>query len=163
MTYGYQQYGNPYMRNYPTQSYMQPQYAPQPQQVPQQPQMVQPQQQPMQYEMPIQYVGNGTIKEAEAYILFPNQKAIFIDKGNDMVYEKVCGVDGQSAITAYEKVNGKNEKQAVESPKAMPTIDLSNYVQKGELGAFVSLKQYNELLAKVENLQKAVVMPTTKQ
>lgn len=163
MSYGYQQYGNPYIRNYPTQSYMQPQYVPQPQQVPQQ-QMVQNQpQQTMQYEMPIQYVGNGTIKEAEAYILFPNQKAIFIDKGNGMVYEKVCGVDGQSTITAYERVKGENEKQPVESPKETPTIDLSEYAKKDDLGAFVSLKMYNELLAKVENLQKAVVMPTTKQ
>ena len=58
---GYNNYGNPYMRNYGMPTYAQPQYAQQPQQMPQQ--MAQPQQ-PMQYETPIQYVGYANLKEA---------------------------------------------------------------------------------------------------
>lgn len=142
---------NPYARNYGMPMYSQPQFAPQPQQMPQ----PQPQQ-PMQYEIPIQYVGNGTLKETEAYILFPNQKAIFTDKANGMVYEKVCGVDGQSIITFYKRIENNGENQAVEPPKEQPTIDLSNYVERKELGGFVSLKQYNELLSKFDELKKMV-------
>lgn len=167
---GYNNYVNPYARNYGVPNYTQPQFNMQAQQMaqPQMP-MQQPQpQQPMQYEMPIQYVGNGTLKEAEAYILFPNQKAMFIDKANGMVYEKISNQDGQSFITHFKRVENKAENQAVETPKEQPTIDLSNYVQKDVLGQFVSLKQYDELLAKFEQLQKQVMgvkpnVGTTKQ
>jgi glucose/arabinose dehydrogenase len=162
MNFGYNGYmnnGNPYARNYGMPTYAQPQYAPQPQQMaqPQMPmQQTQPQQ-PMQYEMPIQFVGNGTLKEAEAYILFPNQKAMFIDKTNGMVYEKISNQDGQSFITHFKKVENKAENQAVETPKEQPTIDLSSYAKKDDLGQFVSLEQYKELLSKFETLQKQVM------
>lgn len=150
---GYNNFGNSYPRNYGVPSYTQPQYM-QPQQMVQ-PQMVQPQaQQPMQYEMPIQYVGNGTLKETEAYILFPNQKAFFIDKANGMVYEKVCGGDGQSAITSYKRLENKTENKPVETQKEQPTIDLSNYVERKELGAFASVEQYKELKGMLEKLQE---------
>ena len=162
MNYGYNAYGNPYGR-YGMPNYAQPQYSPQPQQMAQpqmpmqQPMVQQPQQQPMQYETPIQFVGNGTLKEAEAYILFPNQKAMFIDKANGMVYEKISNQDGQSFITHFKRVENKAENQGVETPKEQPTIDLSSYAKKDDLGQFVSLKQYNELLSKFETLQKQVM------
>ena len=128
---------------------------PQPMNMPMQPQ--QPQiQPPMQYDMPINYIGYTNLKEAEAHILFPNQKAIFIDKANGMVYEKVCGQDGQSAITHYKKYEPQAENQAVEPQKQETMIDLSNYVQKDYLGQFVSLKDYKELANKVEELKKLV-------
>lgn len=150
-------YSNPYMRNYGAPNYNQAQYM-QPQQQMVQPQMpMQQTQQPIQYEMPIQYVGNGTLKEAEAYILFPNQKAMFIDKANGMVYEKISNQDGQSFITHFKRVEDKAENQAVETQKEQPTIDLSNYATKDDLVAFASQKQYNELLMKLEQLQKQVM------
>lgn len=167
--YGYNQpnYINPYGRaNYNLNNYVQPQYAAQPQQMMQQQVAQQPQQQ-MQYEMPM-FVNNGTIKEAEAYILFPNQKAIFIDKANGMIYEKICGQDGQSFITHFKRIENKGENQAVEPTKDKSTIDLSNYVERKELGAFVSLNQYNELKDMFEKLQKQIMgvrqnVGTTKQ
>ena len=160
---GYNNYGNGYQRNYGVPNYTQPQYMqPQPMAQPQmpmqQPIVQQPQpQQPMQYEMPIQFVGNGTLKEAEAYILFPNQKAMFIDKANGMVYEKISNQDGQSFITHFKRVENKAENKAVETNKEQPTIDLSSYVKKDDLGQFVSLKQYNELKDMFEKLQKQVM------
>lgn len=164
---GYNNFGNGYQRNYAMPNYTQPQYM-QPQMTMQQPIAQQQTQQSIQYEMPIQYVGNGTLKEAEAYILFPNQKAMFVDKANGMVYEKVCGQDGQSFITHFKRVENKAENQAVETPKEQPTIDLSSYAKKDDLGQFVSLEQYKELLSKFETLQKQVMgvktnVATTKQ
>ena len=151
--YNQPQFTNPYARNYNV-----PNYAPQQYQMAQ-PQMVQQAQpqQPVQQEMPIQYVGYATIKEAEGYILFPNSKAIFIDKANDMVYEKICGQDGRSCINHYKKFEENSQNQVVESSKEQPLIDLSSYAKKDDLGEFVSLKQYNELLGKVEQLQKQIM------
>lgn len=165
MSFGYNGYannGNPYIRNtygvpnYSQPQYLQPQQMVQPQMPIQQPIVQQQTQQNIQYETPIQYVGNGTLKEAEAYILFPNQKALFIDKANGMVYEKICGQDGQSFITQFKRVENKAENQPVEPKKEQPTIDLSNYVEKKELGQFVSLNQYEELLVKFEELKKLI-------
>lgn len=121
----------------------------------QQPQMVQPQQ-PMQYEMPIQYVGYGTLKEAEAYILMPNTKAIFIDKTNGMYYEKASNNEGLSSIKHFKEVGSKDENKGVEAQNAQDTIDYSSFAKKEDLGEFVSVKQYNDLVLKVESLQKQI-------
>ena len=175
--HGYNNYANGYPRNYGMPSYAQPQYASQPQQMvqPQIPiqqpmvQQPQPQQQPMQpMEMPFNYFGYGNYKEVESHILFPNQKALFIDRANNLFYEKICNNDGISVINQYKRVQDKAENQAVEPQKQEPTIDLSSYVERKELGAFVSLEKYEQLLAKVEQLQKQVMgvkpnVGTTKQ
>ena len=81
------QYSYGYQANMQRQGQMFNNQMPQPQPMnmpmqPHQPQM----QPPMQYDMPINYIGYTNLKEAEAHILFPNQKAIFIDKANGMVY-----------------------------------------------------------------------------
>lgn len=158
-------YPNPYMRNYGVPNYNQAPYM-QPQQQMVQPQM--PMQQPMvqqaqtqqsmqPMEMPFNYFGYGNYKEVESHILFPNQKALFIDRANNMFYEKICNNDGISVINQYKRVEDKAENQAVETPKEQPTIDLSNYATKDDLGVFASQKQYNELLMKFEQLQKQVM------
>lgn len=151
--YGYNapSYINPYARtNYGMPNYAQPQFSQQPQ-----PQMAQMQNQPMQYELPIQYVGNGSLKEAEAYILFPNQKAMFIDKPNGMVYEKVCGVEGQSVITQYKKVDLESEEPN--------KIDMGEFAKKTDLNDFVKIEQYqslqnqyNSLVEQVKNMQNKI-------
>lgn len=121
----------------------------------QQPQMAQQQvQQPMQYETPIQYVGYANLKEAEAHILFPNQKAIFIDKANGMVYEKVCANDGQSFITHFKRVDLESEKTPLKSTEKEKSIDYSTFATKQDLGQFVSLEQYKELANQIEQLKK---------
>jgi hypothetical protein len=145
---GYPQYPQGYQSNMQRQGQMYNAPMAQPQPMPMQPQ------QPMQYDMPINYVGYTNLKEAEGHILFPNQKAIFIDKANGMVYEKICGNDGLSSMTHYKRVEAQGENQAVEPQKQEPTIDLSNYVQKDDLKGFVSLKDYNTLILKVEDLKK---------
>ena len=144
MNYSYNNYQNPYQRNYQMPTYNQPQYPTQPQQPMMQPQQQMPMQQPMQYEIPIQYVGNGTLKEAEGYILFPNQKALFVDKANGMIYEKVSGNDGQSFMTSYKKVEYDGEKKEPATKEAIP-LDMAEYAKKTDLNGFVTWEQYNEL------------------
>ena len=120
----------------------------------QQPQMVQPQQ-PMQYEMPIQYVGYGTLKEAEAYILMPNAKAIFIDKTNGMYYEKASNNEGQSFIKHFKEVT-KSDKTSQKQEKQENTIDYSSFAKKEDLGAFVSIEEYNKLWHKIQQLENQI-------
>ncbi len=153
MNYSYNNFNNNlYGRsNYQMPSYTQPQYIPQ--QAIQQP-ISQTIQQPIAIEMPIQYVGNATLKEAEAYILFPNQKAFFIDKSNGMVYEKVCGNDGQSFISAYKKV--ETEKQTAEPIKEQKPLESGEFVRKTDLKGFITIEQYNELKEMFDGLQAQI-------
>ena len=137
MPYSYQNYG------YQPQRTMQPQY-----QMP-----VQQAQQPMQYDFPMQYVGNGTLKEAEGYIIFPNQKGIFFDKSNGMVYEKITYNDGQSFISAYKKVENETDKQTVEIAKEEKPLDLGEFAKKTDLKDFITVEQYKELKEMFEVLK----------
>ena len=168
--YSYNNFANPYMRNYQMPNYGQPQYVPQqqqqsvpptqmqmqqPQQQPMQQPIQQPMQQPMQVEAPILYVGYTTLKEAEAYILMPNTKAIFIDKANGMVYEKVCKNDGQSFITAFKKYEPNAENPQEAAPVA-PPIDTTQFVKKRDLADFVTVNEYNNLLDQFDALRAQI-------
>lgn len=137
MPYSYQNYG------YQQQRPMQQQY-----QMP-----VQLAQQPMQYEYPLQYVGNGTLKEAEGYIIFPNQKGIFFDKANGMVYEKITYNDGQSFISEYKKIENETDKQAVEIVKEKNPLELGEFAKKTDLKDFITVEQYKELKEMFDGLQ----------
>lgn len=148
MNYSYNNFNNNlYGRsNYQMPSYTQPQYMPQ--QAIQQP-ISQTIQQPIAIDIPIQYVGNATLKEAEAYIIMPNAKAIFVDKVNNMIYEKICGNDGLSFITAYKKV--ESEASAEEKH-----LDLGEFVKKTDLKGFITIEQYNELKEMFDGLQAQI-------
>lgn len=158
MNYSYYSFQNPYLRNYQAPNYSQPQIQmqqqqttqPQPQQMPIQQQMQQPMaqpvQQPMPYEIPIQYVGSATLKEAEAYILMPNSKAIFIDKANGMVYEKICANNGQSSINYFKQIVAQEDAKPIETPTPTPIINTADFVKKSDLNGFITIEQYNELL-----------------
>lgn len=158
MSYNYTQYGNPYARNYQQPNNYQPQYYPQ-----QQVSQPQPQPQMVQAEIPLQYVGYATLKEAEAYILFPNARAIFIDKPNGAIYEKISNGDGQSFIAQYKRVEQERREMPLEATKDSKAIDYANLATKDDLGAFASLKQYNELRERVDSLQKMLNNPKQQQ
>lgn len=164
MNYAYNNnFSNPYARPFGVPNYAQPQYQmanqmpmqqqqmaqmqsqPQMQQQP----MQQPVQQTMPIDMPIQSVVFATLKEAEAYILMPNTKGLFIDKTNGMIYEKVCGADGQSFISHYKKVEN-NENKSVAEEKA---VNLPEFATKTDLKGFVSIEQYEKTMQALECLK----------
>ena len=60
-----------------------------------------------------------------------------------MVYEKVCGNDGQSFISAYKKV--ETEKQTEEPVKEEKALEVGEFVRKTDLKDFVTVEQYKEL------------------
>ena len=157
MPYSYQNYNYGYQQ--PTrQMTIQPQFQMpvQQQQMAQmqaQPQMQQPIQQPVQQTMPIdtpiQYVGYATLKEAEAYILMPNTKGLFIDKNNGMVYEKACGINGQSEIIYYKKVELNEDKKVTEET----TINMPEFATKTDLKDFVTIEQHENLIDTINGLK----------
>lgn len=154
MNYNYNQnLYNPYARNFPQPNYGQGQFQ-QPQQYMQQPIM---QQQVQQYETPLQATIYATLKEAEGHIVYPNTKLLFIDKQNGMSYLKTANNEGQSFMRYFKNIEVTADGKPINETKDNDSIKHSNYVTKDELGAFVSLEQYKELLVKVEQLQKQIM------
>lgn len=155
MPYSYQNFGY----QTPTRQIgIQPQYQmanqmpmqqPQMAQMPTQPTIQQPMQQPIPSDTPIQYVGNATLKEAEAYILMPNTKGFFIDKNESMVYEKVCGANGQSEIIHYKKVENNENKSVVEENNA----NVPKFATKTDLKNFITVKEYENLIDTINGLK----------
>ena len=139
--YGYQ--------NYARQNYMQPQQ-----------QMAQPQMQQqaqVQYETPIQDIRFVTSEEAKAFIVMPNSKALLIDKNGGVAHLKTADNMGQS-VTQYfkfEQVNADGTPLKPQEPA--PQIDFEQFAKKEQLNEFVTYKQYNELLLKLEAMQKILL------
>ncbi len=149
---------NPYSQ-YPYTGYAYPNYGQrnymQPQQPMAQPQMQQaPQQPPMQYETPIQDIRFVTSEEAKAFIVMPNSKALLIDKNGGVAHLKTADNMGQS-VTQYfkfEQVNADGSPLKPQEPQQ--AIDFSQ---------FVTISQYNELLAQFDGLRSMVQSTKPKQ
>lgn len=156
--YSYNNFQTPYLRNYQVPNYNQPQFQMQQQmaQMQAQPQMQQPIQPTMPIDTPIQYVGYATLKEAEAYILMPNTKGLFIDKTNGMIYEKVCANNGQSSINYFKQIVAQEEAKPVEAPTHTPIINTADYVKKSDLNGFITIEQYNELLYEFDAFKQQI-------
>lgn len=159
MNYAYNNnFTNPYSRPFSMPNYGQPQFQMpmQQQQMAQmqsQPQMQQPMQPTMPIDTPIQYVGYATLKEAEAYILMPNTKGLFIDKNSGSVYEKVCGANGQSEIIHYKKVDANANVMPVVGHKEEVNQNVPEFATKTDLKGFVTIEEYENLKEELKGLQ----------
>ena len=160
MNYSY----NPY-QNYGYQpSYQQPQ------------QVVQNQQQYQQQYMPttsvpFNEVRFATLKEAEAYIVVPNTKVMFMDRDNSVFYIKSADSLGKSTLEGYKYTpmdNSPTESVSLDfDPKDfVKTDDLKNYLTKQYLDGFVTRNDIKDFItkddlkgidARFDKLQKQIV------
>ena len=162
MNYSY----NPY-QNYGM--YQQPSY--QSQQMTQ-PQMVQNQQQYMpSSSLPFNEVRFATLKEAEAYIVVPNTKVMFMDRDNSVFYIKSADSLGKSTLEGYKYTpmdNSPSESVSLDfDPKDfVKTQDLNNYLTKDDLAGFLTHNDAQNFItrddlkgidAKLDKLQKQIV------
>lgn len=153
--FGYQNYG--YQPNYQQPNYMQRGYAPQPSQMPQnQQQVFTPIQTPPPMETPIQDIKFVNRAQAEAYIVFPNTKVMLIDKESGVAYVKTADGMGQTQTDyfRFEAVNADGTPIKAQEPT--PQVNYEDFVKVEQLKNFnfVTNEQYQELLKKMEILQK---------
>lgn len=121
------------------------------QQYPQQ-QPVYQQQQPMYQQpinindMPIQAIRFMNETEAKAYIVTPMQKELLVDREKGIAYLKSADNMGQSScrIFKFEETN---------DTKPVPAVDTSVFLTKDESKDFVSKKDFDELVQKIEGLR----------
>lgn len=89
-----------------------------------------------QYDVPFQDVRFVTAEEAKGYMVMPNGKALLIDRQNKIATVKVADPMGQSTTQQFKF------EVLSEQPQAQPV--------------YVTMEQYNDLLAQIESLKKAM-------
>lgn len=148
--YNQQPYPPQYQRSYSVPNYTQ-QY-----QIPQQntQQMtVQP-----QFETPIQDVRFATKTQAEAYMSFPNTRALLIDRENGVAYLKSADNMGQPATKyfRFEEISADGNPIRQEEQKAQ--VDMGDFIKKSDIEnfGFVTREQYNSLLTRLDSMQKQI-------
>lgn len=144
---------NPYMGNYYSQynnAYQNFQQQPQPQmqrqQMPQAP-----------VEMPIQDIRFVTSEEAKAYIVYPNNKVLLIDRQNNIAHLKTADNMGQSSSKTYkfQEVDAEGKALAKDCPN--PALDLKDYVKKTDLQTMTDkIYELETRLTKLLNVKQII-------
>lgn len=143
---------NPYSYN----SYGLPIGSQRPFMQPQQQQMVQPQQQiiqpSIQQPSSLQDFRYGTEKEAEAFIVYPNSYAWFIDPPRGRMYLKSANNAGCSSIDyfKYEQINP--DGTPIKQQETESKIDIGQFVSKEQLKGFATVEQLNQLISQFNAL-----------
>lgn len=94
------------------------------------------QQQPIQKaeDLPIQEIRFLTADEIKAFIVFPNNKVMLVDKANGLAYIKWADAMGQSnsSVYSFAKVDSENPTKTEYASKD----DLKEFLTKEDLKAF---------------------------
>ncbi len=118
--------------------------------------MYMPAQQPLQdieQMTPFQIVRFVNEKEAQAFALLPNQKALLMDTANMKFWIKWTDSLGNSTTETYKFEKTDNGETAKES---IPTIDTSLFVTKDDLKNVVTKTEFDGLKEIIAELKKQV-------
>ncbi len=155
---------NPYSQ-YPYTGYAYPNYGQRNYMQPQQP-MAQPQmqqaQQPMQPTLPT--LCYAKMEEAKPFIVTaPNSSMLFIDREKNKALLKTT--DNMCAsYSRYFDISETDENgNALQRQEPTPQVDFGQFAKKEELNGFVTVAQYNELLAQFDGLKSMVQNAKVKQ
>ena len=101
-------------------------------------------------EMPIQATRFMNEAEARAYIVMPNQKEMLIDREKGVAYLKFADSMGQSSCRRF-----KFEEIFEDKAQPINTDNKNLYLTKEESKEFVSRKDFDRLVAKVNAIRLA--------
>lgn len=112
------------------------------------------------YIQPFQDVRFVNEKEADAFIVLPNQKVLLLDPQNNKMWIKWADSMGQSNTEyyRYEKMTATGDAIIVENDAKsnMPIIDTTNFVLKDDLKNVPTRDEINSLKEIIEQLKKQV-------
>lgn len=155
---------NPYSQ-YPYTGYAYPNYGQRNYMQPQQP-MAQPQmqqaQQPMQPTLPT--LCYAKMEEAKPYIITnANSSMLFIDKNAKKALLKSTDNVCNSYSQYFDFVETDENGNALQRQEPTPQVDFGQFAKKEELNGFVTVAQYNDLLAQFDGLKNMVQNAKPKQ
>ena len=113
----------------------------------------QPQVQDMEQMTPFQIVRFVNEKEAQAFTLLPNQKALLMDTANMKFWIKWTDSLGNSTTETYKFEKTENGETTKES---IPAIDTSIFVTKDDLKNVVTKTELDSLKETIAELKKQV-------
>lgn len=116
----------------------------------------QPQAQPQQtFDTPIQDIRYVTREEANAYIVFPNSKALLIDKNGCVAHLKSADSMGQSTSRYFKFEEVSADGSPLKPQEETPKLDMSEYIKKSDLATlgFVTIDQLDNAIKKLTSQQ----------
>lgn len=144
--FGYNNYTNPYLQanSYLSNTMVQPQPIRQ---------MNQPQ---TQYEVPFNDVRFVNEKEAQGFILLPNQKALLMDTANKKFWIKYTDGLGNSSTETYRFEKIENGDSNVTIVEEKPAIDTSAFITKDDFKNVATKTELNSLKETIAELKKQI-------
>ena len=144
--FGYNNYTNPYLQTNPYLSNAMGQ-----------PQQIRPLSQPqVQYEAPFNDVRFVNEKEAQGFILLPNQKALLMDIANKKFWIKYTDGLGNSSTETYRFEKIENGDSNVTIVEEKPAIDTSAFITKDDFKNVATKTELNSLKETIAELKKQV-------
>ena len=123
----------------------------------------QPQVQQMMYQqaisikdMPIEATRFMNETEAKAYLLMPNHKELLIDREKSVAYLKATDSLGQSSCQVFKF-------EEIQENKPQEKLDVSNFLTKDTAKDFVTRKDFDELVKKINQWQNKGAVDGRKQ
>ena len=109
--------------------------------------------QDMEQSSPFQIVKFVNEKEAQAFVLLPNQKALLMDTTNMKFWIKWTDGLGNSTTETYkfEKLDNNGTEK-----NPLPTIDTSNFLVKDDLKNVATKDELNSIKEILDKLEKQV-------
>lgn len=109
--------------------------------------------QDMEQSSPFQIVKFVNEKEAQAFVLLPNQKALLMDTTNMKFWIKWTDGLGNSTTETYkfEKLDNNGTEK-----NPLPTIDTSNFLVKDDLKNVATKDELNSIKETLDKLEKQV-------
>lgn len=109
--------------------------------------------QDMEQSSPFQIVKFVNEKEAQAFVLLPNQKALLMDTTNMKFWIKWTDGLGNSTTETYkfEKLDNNGTEK-----NPLPTIDTSNFLVKDDLKNVATKEELNSIKETLDKLEKQV-------
>lgn len=158
-------YNYPYLNNQNYGMYQQPTYQ-------QQQMMQQTQQYAPSNNLPFNDIKFATLKEAEAYMVLPNTKVMFMDRDNSVFYIKSADSLGKSTLEGFKFTRIEDESTQSVSPQ-IDTKDfvrkedmksfLAGFITKDDIKDFITKDELKGIDSKLETFQKQIVGSMLKQ
>ena len=115
------------------------------------------QQQPVQ-KTPFKEVKYGTFDEAKAYVVFPNEAIMFINRGLGEFYIKSANSMGEPVCEAfkYSAITAIDTAPSIDTTQYVKQDEIKGFATKDDLKNFITLEDLKAFESKLGQLEKKI-------
>lgn len=118
---------------------------------------------PMQAQQPVQKapfkeVRYGTLDEAKAYVVFPNEAIMFINRNLSEFYIKSANSMGEPSFEAfkYSPITAKDTEPNIDTTQYVKQDEIKGFITKDDIKNFITADDLKSLQEKIGQLEKKI-------